>query len=74
MLLFQLLDRILGLTGMLILMHLLSPADFGIIAKAISASRRSRRRFIASNMPCRRPRQVVTSRADKKRNAIAAAA
>jgi len=51
MLLFELLDRILGVTSMLILMHVLSPADFGIIAKAISASRRSRRRFIATACP-----------------------
>jgi O-antigen/teichoic acid export membrane protein len=36
MLLFQLLDRVLGLTSMLLLVHLLSPADFGIIAMAIS--------------------------------------
>jgi O-antigen/teichoic acid export membrane protein len=36
MLLFQLLDRVLGLTSVLILVHLLSPADFGIIAMAVS--------------------------------------
>jgi len=36
MLLFQLLDRVLGLVSILILVRLLSPADFGIVAMAIS--------------------------------------
>jgi O-antigen/teichoic acid export membrane protein len=36
MLLFQLLDRILGLISILILVHLLLPSDFGILAMAMS--------------------------------------
>jgi len=36
MLLFQLLDRSLGLVSMLVLVHLLAPKDFGIIAMAMS--------------------------------------
>ncbi len=36
MVLFQLLDRVLGLISMLILVRLLSPTDFGIVAMGLS--------------------------------------